>query len=108
MKVKDLGPRDWANDRIRTIKVTIGYRGNPLELTVRKFKPNQTDVTWKNWVDRTGTKRKFNIEPYALASTQSTSKEYQQYIFQHAWAAVSEYSDNPRVHPVVRETYKAS
>ncbi|KAI6081992.1 hypothetical protein F4821DRAFT_274478 [Hypoxylon rubiginosum] len=108
VKVKDLGPRDWANDRIRTIKVTIGYRGNPLELTVRKFKPNQTDVTWKNWVDRTGTKRKFNIEPYALASTQSTSKEYQQYIFQHAWAAVSEYSDNPRVHPVVRETYKAS
>ncbi|KAI1767975.1 hypothetical protein GGR53DRAFT_462975 [Hypoxylon sp. FL1150] len=108
VKVKDLGPRDWVSDQIHTIRVTIGYRGSPLELSVRKFKPNQTDVTWKNWVDKTGAKRRFDIEPYALASTYSTSKEYETYVFQYAWPAVREYSDDPRVHPAVRETYKAT
>ncbi|KAI1774468.1 hypothetical protein F4818DRAFT_83284 [Hypoxylon cercidicola] len=108
LKVKDLGPKDWASDQIRTIKVTIGYCGKPLELLVRKFKPNKTDVTWKNWVDKTGAKRCFNIEPYALASTRNTSQSYKRYVMDYASSALIEYSDNLRVHPVVRETYKAA
>ncbi|XXG99561.1 hypothetical protein Hte_005900 [Hypoxylon texense] len=108
VKVKDLGPRDWASDRIRTIEVTLGYRKEPLELSVRKFKPHPSDVTCKHWVDKAGVKRSFNIEPYALASTHKTIEAYKGYVYRCAWAAVEEYSNNPRVHSVVRETYKAA
>ncbi|KAI0160082.1 hypothetical protein GGR52DRAFT_178161 [Hypoxylon sp. FL1284] len=108
VKVKDLGPRDWVTDRLRIIRVTIGYREKPLELLVRKFKPNQTDVTWKNWVDKTGNRRSFNIEPYALANVKKTAEAYQSYVYQYAWAALVEYSNNHKVHPVVRSTYKAA
>ncbi|KAI2607812.1 hypothetical protein GGR54DRAFT_619657 [Hypoxylon sp. NC1633] len=108
VKMKDLRPQDWASDQIRTIKITIGYRREPLVLRVRKFKPNNTDITWKNWVDSKGTKRTIQIEPYALADIWKTAREYDNYVYHYASLAVFEYSQDPKVDRTVRDTYEAA
>ncbi|KAI1102540.1 hypothetical protein F4804DRAFT_312836 [Jackrogersella minutella] len=109
VKMKDLGPRDWVNEQVRVIKVTIGCRQIPLELSVRKFKPINGDVIRKYWVDAKGEKRSYEVEPYALADIMQTSKEYQIYVYTYARTAISEYAtdiDN-NVDEVVQKTYKA-
>ncbi|KAI0879902.1 uncharacterized protein GGS22DRAFT_176501 [Annulohypoxylon maeteangense] len=110
VKMKDLGPRDWETDEIRTIKIVIGCRKAPLELSVRKFRPINGDVTWKCWVDAQGTTRRINIEPYALANIWETSRQYSKYVTNYALIAVAEYVDDHDHHvdDSVRRTYNAA
>ncbi|KAI2470804.1 hypothetical protein F4781DRAFT_429983 [Annulohypoxylon bovei var. microspora] len=110
VKMKDLAPRDWVGDRVRTITVTIGCRKAPLELSVRKFTPNSTDVTWKCWVDGQGNKITFDVQPYALANIWETARMYQRYIYQNARIAMAEYADDTghQVDMLVRKTYRAA
>ncbi|KAI1800439.1 hypothetical protein F4811DRAFT_29759 [Daldinia bambusicola] len=107
-KMKDLGPRDWVNSsEIRTIKMVMGS-SHPMLLTVKKFTPNDTDITWKNWVDAKGDKHRIDIEPYALASIWETSKRYEEYIFDYARPAVREYTEDHKVDEPIRRTYRAA
>ncbi|KAI1454221.1 hypothetical protein F4805DRAFT_461012 [Annulohypoxylon moriforme] len=110
VKMKDLGPRDWENDQIRTITVVIGCRKAPLKLSVRKFRPANGDVTWKHWVDEQGIKRRIDIEPYALANIWETSQQYSKYVTTYALIAMAEYIDDPNHHvdDLVTKTYNAA
>ncbi|KAI1475348.1 hypothetical protein F4774DRAFT_421648 [Daldinia eschscholtzii] len=107
-KMKDLGPRDWVNNSdIRTIQMVMGSR-HPMILKVKKFTPNESDITWKYWVDSKGDKRRIDIEPYALASIWETAKRYEEYIYDYARPAVREYAQDPEVDDLVRRTYQAA
>ncbi|KAI5865233.1 hypothetical protein GGS23DRAFT_594776 [Durotheca rogersii] len=108
VKMKDLGPRDWDGSELRRVKITIGCPAFPLQLTVRKFHPNSLDVTWKHWVDSKGNKKRFDIQPFALADIRKTAYEYDEYVYMYARLAVREYSRNERVDTLVRETYDAA
>ncbi|KAI1204573.1 uncharacterized protein F4807DRAFT_465484 [Annulohypoxylon truncatum] len=98
VKMKDLAPRDWVDNRIRTITVIIGCRRAPMQLSVRKFTPTNGDVTWKHWVDAQGIRRRIEIEPYALANVWETARQYAKYVTNYALIAVAEYADDPDHH----------
>ncbi|KAL7624808.1 hypothetical protein AAE478_004022 [Parahypoxylon ruwenzoriense] len=108
VRMKDLGPKDWASAEVRRIQVTIGCRRFPLELSVRRFHPNSLDVTWKHWVDPKGNKRRIDIEPFALADITKTAREYDEYVYMYACLAVREYTQGDKVDVVVRKTYDAA
>ncbi|KAI1463452.1 uncharacterized protein F4812DRAFT_447059 [Daldinia caldariorum] len=107
-KMKDLGPRDWVHSsEFRTIKIVMGS-SHPMVLKVKKFTPNETDITWKNWVDAKGDKHRIDIEPYALASIWETSRSYEEYLYDYARSAVREYANDLKVAELVRTTYRAA
>ncbi|KAH9996735.1 hypothetical protein F4779DRAFT_631537 [Xylariaceae sp. FL0662B] len=108
VKMKDLGPRDWDGGRERPLKITIGKFKCSFELVVRKFKPLPTDITWRNWVDRSKTLKRIEIEPYALANITKTAKEYKSYVYVNAQPALRQYVKNPKVDELVRKTYNAA
>ncbi|KAI1076678.1 hypothetical protein F5B20DRAFT_584098 [Whalleya microplaca] len=107
-KMKDLGPRDWTSEQTPTIKIILAKYEHPFEAEVRRFKPNSTDITWRNWVDPAGNLRRINIEPYALANISKTAAEYSAYVFENANLAVRQYTKNPTVNELVRKTYAAA
>ncbi|KAI1407687.1 hypothetical protein F5Y13DRAFT_174416 [Hypoxylon sp. FL1857] len=108
VKMKNLGPRDWTGEKPRTIAVSIGCTKHPFEMTVKRFVPKDGDITWKCWVDSKGTKRKTNIEPYALADIWKTAEEYKNYVYEYKWVAIREYFNKPEVDVLVQKTYKAA
>ncbi|KAI1377045.1 hypothetical protein F4677DRAFT_417241 [Hypoxylon crocopeplum] len=108
VKMKDLGPRDWVGEPPRTIKIIIGFRNVPLEISVKRFKPNSGDVLWKHWVDKNGAKQTFFIEPYALTSIWKTAEQYENYVYRFERDAILEYAENPEVDPLARRTYRAA
>ncbi|KAI0100470.1 hypothetical protein F4776DRAFT_658291 [Hypoxylon sp. NC0597] len=108
VKMKNLGPRDWTGEKARTIALSIGCTKHPFRLTVRRFVPKDGDTTWKYWVDSEGTRRKTDIEPYALADIWKTANEYKEYVHDYKFAALREYANKPGVDVLVQKTYKAA
>lgn len=106
--MKDLGPRDWVEEKLRTIKLVLSCQKKPFELIVRKFRPIDGDINQKHWIDSKGNKQTIELEPFALASIWKTASAYVSYVFNYANEALDEYSENPNVDPIVRATYKAA
>jgi hypothetical protein len=108
--LKDLAPEDWENDSVCTIRMTLGYCDEPIELRVRRFKRLEgVDMTDRLWMDPQGRQQVTRIAPYALQDIHKTKKVLVKHIMDNAYDAVKHYAeDNQRTHPLVKETYKAA
>ncbi|OTA98321.1 hypothetical protein M426DRAFT_326054 [Hypoxylon sp. CI-4A] len=108
IKMKDLGPRDWADNKIRRIEMVIGFRNCPFEFEVRRFKPIRGDAISKCWVDSRGERREIRIEPYALVDIRKIAKKYKIWVTVTAKHAMWEYARERGVNLVVKKTYEAA
>ncbi|KAI4599450.1 hypothetical protein KJ359_001892 [Pestalotiopsis sp. 9143b] len=107
--IRDMGPGDWADDVIHTIKLTLGYCKNPIVLQVRRFKPVKgVDVTSRFWLDPHGQQQETEIAPFALADIKKHRKVLESHVIENAYDAVKQYAEDPRLHPLVGLTYKAA
>ncbi|KAI0140309.1 hypothetical protein BJ166DRAFT_598133 [Pestalotiopsis sp. NC0098] len=107
--IRDMGPGDWADDVIHTIKLTLGYCKNPIVLQVRRFKPVKgVDVTSRFWLDPHGQQQETEIAPFALADIKKHRKVLESHVIENAYDAVKQYAEDPRVHWLVGKTYKAA
>ncbi|KAI0123986.1 hypothetical protein BJ170DRAFT_68509 [Xylariales sp. AK1849] len=106
--MEDLGPEDWVADKTRTIQISLGLCENPIELRVRKFKPQLGDVLPRYWKDKYGKQQETPVEPYALEDIQRASVTFQQHINENAKDAVWRYANKKNVHHLVRKTYMAA
>lgn len=104
-----MGPGDWADDVIHTIKLTLGYCKNPIVLQVRRFKPVKgVDVTSRFWLDPHGQQQETEIAPFALADIKKHRNVLESHVIENAYDAVKQYAEDPKVHWLVGKTYKAA
>ncbi|KAK9419136.1 putative Zn(2)-C6 fungal-type domain-containing protein [Seiridium unicorne] len=108
--LKDLGPQDWDDEFVCTIRMTLGYCDAPIELRVRKFKAlDGIDKTDRFWLDPQGHQQRTPIAAYALHDIHRARKILHDHITANAYSAVKRYAEeNTRVHDLVKETYKAA
>lgn len=95
---------DWLTPDIRTIYISLGVCSSPMEVYVRKFKPVSGDVTCVHWRDG-NTRKKVDIEPYALASIHDSAKDVISYIYDNAVKGLATFAENGRMSRITRETY---
>ncbi|PKS06558.1 hypothetical protein jhhlp_007306 [Lomentospora prolificans] len=69
----------WASDEIKTIQVSEGYTGRPVELRVRKFIPQDGDKLERSWVAN-GAKKSVTIPPYAIVDLEAARNAYSEHI----------------------------
>jgi hypothetical protein len=83
MKLKDIS--DWADTKIRTIRVLSDVCDIPLVLSVRKFVPiPDHDSLKKSWMD--GKVKKYKeTTPYAIVNMNATVRDMQDYINKHVF-----------------------
>ncbi|KAK6081191.1 hypothetical protein SCUP234_04844 [Seiridium cupressi] len=108
--LKDLGPQDWDDEFVCTIRMTLGYCDAPIELRVRKFKALEgIDKTDRFWLDPQRQQQRTPIAAYALHDIHRARKILHDHITANAYSAVKRYAEeNTRVHDLVKETYKAA
>ncbi|PHH67739.1 hypothetical protein CDD80_562 [Ophiocordyceps camponoti-rufipedis] len=92
--MRDVGDR-CSPLEVRTIHVTNGVFGKPLQLQVVSFVSRPGDVTARFWYVREGSmgdeveiKRKKEIDPYCLASIWKTADYFEEYIVNNAIPAM--------------------
>ncbi|CAG9992177.1 unnamed protein product [Clonostachys byssicola] len=82
MDMVDLDANDWESSDILTIRVTPTILHAPIELKLRKFVPNGTDVTFRSWWDGSQMTR-YDMPPYAIADLEEAAKSYRTVIDQY-------------------------
>ncbi|CAH0045779.1 unnamed protein product [Clonostachys solani] len=87
MEMVDLDAKDWASSDIVTIYVTQTILHAPIELRMRKYIPNSTDVTFRSWWDGSEMKR-YDMPPYAIANLAEATQSYRTIMDQYVKAFV--------------------
>ncbi|KAI1499551.1 hypothetical protein F5X99DRAFT_273021 [Biscogniauxia marginata] len=108
VKVRDLGPKDWVEDKPRSISISLGLCNVSMVLSVKKFQPIRGDVTWRDWVDSNREAHRTDIEPYALANINQAAQEYLTHVNDNATDAIRRYGTNSCVDSLVRKTFMAA
>ncbi|CAH0028313.1 unnamed protein product [Clonostachys rhizophaga] len=75
MDMVDLDANDWESGDILTIHVTPTILHAPIELKLRKFIPNSTDVTFRSWWGGSQMTR-YDMPPYAIANLAEAAQSY--------------------------------
>ncbi|KAK3343384.1 hypothetical protein B0T25DRAFT_298854 [Lasiosphaeria hispida] len=57
---------DWADNDVRTIKISLAFLDAPFEVDVRKFVPAPGDSLEEKWVDKKGNLKKWPVPPYGI------------------------------------------
>ncbi|ETS76888.1 hypothetical protein PFICI_10762 [Pestalotiopsis fici W106-1] len=105
----DMRPDDWADDSIITIRLTLGYCDQPIELQVRRFVPQEgVDMISRFWLDPHGRQQTTKIAPYALHNIKAHRAVLVSHVMANAFQAIKRYAENKTVHPIVTETYKVA
>ncbi len=71
---------NWETPELKSILVTEGYTGQSVQLTVRRFKPQDGDKLSRSWVSADGTNKSVNIPPYAIVNLEAAKVAFNQYI----------------------------
>lgn len=82
MDMVDLDANDWESTDILTIRVTPTILHAPIELKLRKFIPNSTDVTFRSWWNGSQMTR-YDMPPYAIANLAEAAQSYRTVIDQY-------------------------
>ncbi|KAK0732061.1 hypothetical protein B0H67DRAFT_640369 [Lasiosphaeris hirsuta] len=57
---------EWADNDVRTIKISLAFLEAPFEVEVRKFVPLPGDSLEEKWVDKTGNLKTWPVPPYGI------------------------------------------
>jgi hypothetical protein len=108
--VENIVASDWADERVVTIGVGITkLLCDPLELKVRRFKPNSTDIQHRHWRDQKTERRVMITMPaYALADVNDASETYGRYVGENAEEAIRRLTRDPEGDEYVRRTFSAA
>ncbi|KAI0392828.1 hypothetical protein F5Y17DRAFT_434865 [Xylariaceae sp. FL0594] len=108
--VEDIEARDWVDDRIITIKIRVSKLPcEPMEVRVRRFRPNSTDVQFRFERDQeTSEPVVITIPAYALADVNYTSSQYQRYVSENAEKSIQQLATDLTVPTLVRDTFNAA
>ncbi|KAI3325264.1 hypothetical protein HD806DRAFT_553350 [Xylariaceae sp. AK1471] len=108
--VENIESGDWADERVITIGVGITkLLCDPMELKVRRFKPNSTDIQHRHWKDQeTETQFVITMPAYALADVNDTSEAYRRYVGENAEEAIRRLTRDTEGNEYVRRTFSAA
>ncbi|KAI2643737.1 hypothetical protein GGS21DRAFT_486264 [Xylaria nigripes] len=103
--VENIDSCDWANERIITIGVCITKLPcDPIQLNVRRFIPNSTDIQHRHYKDQT-TEVVITTPAYALADVNSSAEEYRRYVWQNSEEAIRRFVKDQTIDECVRQTF---
>ena len=71
---------NWESPDLKTIHVTEGYTGQAVQLTVRRFKPQDGDKLNRSWVSADGSTKSVTIPPYAIVNLEAAKAAFGRYI----------------------------
>jgi len=94
----------WADDRVRTVQITLGIFHAPLQFEVRRFVPQPGDVLDRFWMDG-ATRKSKRLEPYGFADVKKAADSYQKYISDYAFSALGMELATRDSDPLIKETY---
>lgn len=94
---------DRTDSIIRTIHMLQGLSRKPIVVQVRKFKPKEGDVTYRQWDDN-GVQKRLDLEPYCLADIHATATYFSNYLCETALEGLREAAHSSGA--LVQETYR--
>ncbi|KAL2134561.1 hypothetical protein VTI74DRAFT_11455 [Chaetomium olivicolor] len=80
---------DYVDNLIYDIEMTQGLCRPPVRLRVRRFKPNDTDVSHRWYLD-SGTLKKQDLGAFCLVDVERTARDFNEYIARNALEGLSE------------------
>ncbi|OIW29433.1 hypothetical protein CONLIGDRAFT_680282 [Coniochaeta ligniaria NRRL 30616] len=102
-KMANVDVTDWADNTIRTIHMLQGLTETPIKVQVRKFKPKEGDITYRQW-DYNGKPQRHDLEPYCLADIHATAAIFSNYLSHTALKGLREAAHSSG--ELVQETFR--
>lgn len=87
----------------RTIHMLQGLSRQPIVVRVRKFRPRDGDVTYRQW-EHNGVAKRLDLEPYCLADIAATADYFGKYLRDTAFQGLQEASHASC--ELVRDTFR--